>query len=53
MKLPARIAGLGLTPAQTAAVTALFFLTLFGALALALALRWWNVTSAGRRPSER
>ena len=33
---------LGLTPPQIAAVLGVFVLTLFGAMALAFAFRWWN-----------
>jgi hypothetical protein len=34
-----------LTPLQAAVVSAIFFLTLCGAIAAALAFRWWNSRS--------
>jgi hypothetical protein len=32
----------GLTPLQVAVVSTIFILTLCGAIAVALAFRWWN-----------
>jgi hypothetical protein len=37
----------GLSPAQIAAVTAVFFVTAIGALLLAIAFRRWNKRNAG------
>lgn len=43
----------GLTPTQGAAVMAVFWFSLFAALALAYGFRWWNRRWAHRRAVKR